>query len=89
MFPSLLYFGRPSKVYVQFSLFFICASCFPQYNIPFINIVRLTNEDQYAQNQVLTDDFGNVFSFQDDKQYVLGMNNFKTDDYEFGNLIKE
>ena len=26
MFPSLLYFGKPSKVYVQFSLFFICAS---------------------------------------------------------------
>ena len=66
---------------LAYIIFFICASCFPQYNIPFINVVRLTNEDQYAQNQVLTDDFGNVFSFQDDKQYVLGMNNFKTDDY--------
>ena len=47
---------------LAYIIFFICASCFPQYNIPYINVVRLTNEDQYVQNQVLTDDFGNIFN---------------------------
>lgn len=74
---------------LAYIIFLICASCFPQYNIPYINVVRLTNEQQYVQNQVLTDKFGNIFSFQENKQYILGMNNFETENYVFGNVIKE
>lgn len=74
---------------LAYIIFLICASCFPQYNVPYINVIRLTNEEQYVQNQVLTDDEGNIFSFEDDKRYVLGMNNFQTENYTFGNVIKE
>lgn len=74
---------------LAYLIFFISASCFPQYNIPYINVINVYNNEDYEANKTFTDSDGNLFTLEEGKNYTLNVNTFNTEKGVFGGIIKE
>lgn len=80
---------------LAYIIFFICASCFPQYDIPYANVINLTNSDVYQVNKTFTNDDGDVITLDNNKKYVISTSSFISvneegkDQYQFPLILKE